>query len=239
MNDKKFRTRIKHLILLTIKKSSDPYFSGKPAEVAFFVLLALVPVAILITQLLGGFTAVLGMVTNLISEYVNVEIASEIKKWIDYSYSLPVSIALIILALWASSKVQFTLSKISNYAFTGTISGKGFIRERIRAMLTIAIVVITLVVALYTLVYGKIILELATAYINDFLNFKFEYNNIWYMIRWPMAYGVFFFMVIATYYVLPSKKVSPKDLLPGSIFSSIGLLIATLLFSYYTSYSKI
>ena len=41
------------MIILGIKQFSDPYYQGFAAQIAFFIMLSLVPTIIVISQLLG------------------------------------------------------------------------------------------------------------------------------------------------------------------------------------------
>ena len=109
------------------------------------------------------------------------------------------------------------------------------IRERIRAVKTILITLFTIVFSLLILVYGEIIVNLVTAYLNDFLNYKFTFDNMWYYLRWPIAMAIYFVMVCYNYYVLPSEKQPIKSILPGSVAASAGMLLATWIYSYYTA----
>ena len=47
------KERIRQMVLLGIKQFGDPYYQGFAAQIAFFVMLSLVPTIIVITQLLG------------------------------------------------------------------------------------------------------------------------------------------------------------------------------------------
>lgn len=229
------KRRVFNMVLLIIKRMSEPYYQGAAAELAFFFLLSLVPTTIILGELLGVFSISMGVLHDLLAEYVTPEIAATLSTFLSYTPSGTISIIFIIFALWAASKAQFSMMRISNYSFTGRASGKGYIRERLRAIKTILITVFTLVFSLLILVYGEIIIRIFSAYVTDFLGLPFNFDSFWYMLRWPVATALYFLMISYNYYVLPTERVSFRKILPGSILASAGMLLATWIYSYYAS----
>lgn len=225
-----------NLALMVFKRMSDPYFQGVAAELAFFFLLSLVPMAIILGELLGVFSISMSVVRHLISQYVSPDIYAHIAPYLTYTTSGAASAAFIIFALWAASKAQYSLMRISNYSFTGhPYGGRGYFRERFRAVKTILITLFTLTFALIILVYGEIFVDIFTAYVDQYLHLKFAFDGVWFLVRWPVAMALYFLMVSYNYYVLPSKRVRFRKILPGSIIASVGMLIATLIYSYYAA----
>ncbi len=228
--------RLFHMSLMIIKRMSDPYFQGVAAELAFFFLLSLVPTAIILGELLGIFSISMGVINDILSAYVSPEIAASLSGYLDYTPSGAVSAAFIIFALWAASKAQYSMMRISNYSFTGHPSGgRGYIRERLRAVKTILITLFTITFSLLIMVYGEIIISLFTAYVNQFLHLNFIFDSIWFVLRWPVALALYFLMISYNYYVLPSERILFRKILPGSIVASAGMLLATWIYSYYAS----
>lgn len=259
--------RTKRIIMLTVKKSMDPIFAGSAAEVAFFLLMSLVPTSILLAQVLNLFELSMDAIRPLLNDYVNDEISTILLPYLTYYPSGAVSAALIVLAFWAGSKALFSLMRITNYAYLGGTPGKnplaGYIRERIRAIITVLVILFTIVFALNIVVFGKIIVEGISTYINEYLGGSYNVSDVWLNIRWILAFALYFFMVASIYYLLPgsrnkylhlitkskyksirnivgawlrNSKRTFRTILPGSIFASVGMLIATWIYSLYLSY---
>jgi membrane protein len=200
----------------------------------------------------------------VIGSYLSEELVNVIVPLLDYKPHGTVSVLLIILALWAGSKALFAMMRITNYAYHGgapfTNAFVGYIRERIRAIFTIIIVLITLIFALNILVFGELFVQIALRYLNDFLNENYSFSEVWYTVRWIIAFILYFFMVSAIYYVLPNtrerysnlltrgkwksfkrivsawmrnRKAMYKLILPGSLFSAVAMIAATWGYSYY------
>ena len=57
-----------NMTLMIIKRMSDPYYQGVAAELAFFFLLSMVPIAIIMGELLGVFSISMGVIRDIISQ---------------------------------------------------------------------------------------------------------------------------------------------------------------------------
>lgn len=222
------------MTLMVIKRMSDPYYQGVAAELAFFFLLSLVPIAIVLGELLGVVSISMGVIRNLLAQYVSPDIAASLAPYLTYTPSGAVSAAFLIFALWAASKAQYSMMRISNYSFTGhPYGGRSYFRERFRAVKTVLITIFTLAFGLFIIVYGEILLKIITAYAENFLHMSFAFDGVWFALRWPAAMALYFLMVSYNYYVLPSERIRFRKILPGSILASVGMLLATWIYSYY------
>lgn len=226
--------RLPQMILLGIKQFKDPYYQGFAAQMAFYFLLSLVPMIIVLSQLLGVFDISLDFLDDWIEAYVSTDATEILRDLIHYKPVVASNIMFIILALWAASRAQFSMMRITNYTMTeGKSTGHGYWRERFRAVKTIAITLFTLAFSLIILVYGEIILELIFGSVIK----GTQIDTLWTYLRWPIGMVLYFLMVSYNYYVLPSEKVRFREIVPGSIFASIGLLIVTIFYSNYTGYT--
>ncbi len=230
------KDRFFKMVSLGIKQFSDPYYQGFAAQLSFYFLLSIVPILLLISQVL---TMVFkhdleDAVGWLIDYFGNSPITKEIEGLVlgSGSGSGAMSIVFIFVAIWAASRAQFSLIRITNFTFSeGQSTGKGFIRDRIRAMKTMAIILILIIFAIVVLMYGNVILKLALKIFGK----EAAAGQIWLILRWPIAIVLYFFMISYIYYVLPSEKKKYKEIIPGSIFAAIGLLLVTALYSNYVA----
>lgn len=54
-------------------------------------------------------------------------------------------------------------------------------------------------------------------------------------LRWVIGFGLYFLTISYNYYILPTQRVKYRQVIPGSIFASAGMLIVTLLYSMYAN----
>jgi len=231
------KQRLLQMVLLSIKQLRNPYYQGVAAQLAFYFLLSIVPALIVLSQLMGFFSISLELLGELIQDYVYEGAAEMLHGFIQSSSTGAMNVSFIIIALWSASKVQFSLIKIANYTITdGQSTGGGYFKDRFKAMKTILFTLFTLTFALIILVYGEPILRLVLSTINRGMNVGIEVDALLLFLRWPTAMALYFMMVSYNYYALPNQKVKFKDILPGSIFASVGMLLITYLYSIYATY---
>lgn len=220
-----FINRIKRIVILTINKAMDPYFSGASAEVAFFLLVSLAPSMLLLGQLLNVFQLSVEVIGTLLTEYVSDEIANVIIPILEAESSGILSVMLIVLAFWGASKALFSLMRITNYAYLGGAKVKSPLRnwfkERARAILTIFIILFTLTFAVLVVIFGKVILAGILTYLNDYLGGDYDVDAVWLNIRWVIGFIMYFFMVISIYYLLPSMDNSYRQLVTDNKWETV------------------
>ena len=230
----KIRTRLARMIILGFKQFQDPYYQGFAAQISFYLMLSIVPLLLLITQILGFFGISLESVLALIEDYTGKEMTGMIRSLFEFSSVGIGNIFFLIVAMWAASRASFSIMRITNYTLTdGRNTGKGYFSERFRAVKTMGITIITIVISLVILAYGKLILTAIVAALG--LDTAVIVESTWMWLRWLLGFAIYFFMISYNYYILPTKKVEYRKVLPGSIFASVGLLLVTWLYSRYTN----
>lgn len=227
----KVGNRTKKILEMIIQQFQDPFYQGVAAQIAFSLFLSIIPILILLSQVLGMFSLSLEEIQKLFGDYVTAEGMALIDGLVDYSPSGINSIFLGVVALWAASRVHFSMLRITNYTLTdGEIIGKGFLRDRLSAIRHILMTIFTLCFSLIVIVYGELIMKLTFgAVVGEEIS-----TAAWVLIRWPVTIGLYFLMILYNYYMLPSNKVPFRDVIPGSIFAAIGFWLVTYIFSLYT-----
>lgn len=229
------KKRAKEVAINVFVRMQKPYYQGVAAELAFFFLMSMVPLFIIIGEFLGVFSLSIDVVEKLLGEYVSAEVAGSLIGYINYTPSGTISVLFLIFALWSASKAQFSMIQIANYTYTGLNSGKGFVRERLRAMITVVATILLLVFSLAILVYGEPIINVISLYVEKILFIPFRFNELWYVLRWPVGIAFYFFGITFINYILPSKRLPLKKIIPGSAVASAGMLVVTWAYSFYMS----
>lgn len=232
------KSRFGQMILLGIQRFQDPYYQGFAAQMAFFYLLSIVPLIIVFSQLLDVFSISTELIEELLKQYAGGVIGDSVSGWLEGSGSVTTNIVLIATVLWSSSRAQFAMTRITNYTLTaGRSTGKGYFQERFRSIVTILITIFSLAFALIVIVFGEKILYVVLSGLEVMLNVKYEVDNVWMGLRWVFAFVLYFLMVTLNYYIIPTERGRIREVLPGSIFASVGMLIVTLIYSKYTNYA--
>ena len=219
------------MLILGIRQFRDPYYQGFAAQISFYLMLSLVPILMLITQILGYFNLSLETVLGWVEDYSGSEVSGMITSLTEFSSAGAVNIVYVVVALWAASRAQFAIMRISNYTFTdGKSTGKGYWRERFRAVWTMAITLVALLFSVLILAYGGLIVDACM----QFLPMDGVYLvKLFALLRWVPAAVLYFLMICYIYYIMPTEKISFKKILPGGLFACIGMLVVTILYSKY------
>jgi len=226
------KQRLIKMTLLGIRQFNDPYYQGFAAQISFFFMLSLVPTIIVLSQLLGILDVSLDFMDDMVNKYIAPDMAVMIKSLLDYKPATTMNILMIFVALWAASRAQFSLMRIANYTYSNGRTTGGFWKERFRSMKTMALTLFTFAFVIIIFVYGEMILHVLFGMIIK----GTMLDMLWKYLRWPVAGILYFLMVFYNYYVLPLDKLSYKEIIPGSIFGSVGMLVVTVFYSIYANY---
>lgn len=221
------------MFTLGLKQYMDPYYQGIAAQVAFFFILSIVPTLLLLTQLLGLLDISLSALTDWLGLNPDADYMRMLEYVLDSSPQATTNAVLILMALWAASRVHFTLTRVANYTYSGGKDFKGYWRDRFRAMLTMILTIIVFAALVIIVVYGQAIIN----YLAVKLLISNRFDFVWRMLRWPVAAGMYLLVVAFNYYLLPTHRLKWRDIMPGSIFCALGMLIVTMIYSAYSSHA--
>ena len=229
----KFIDRFKRMFIVCFRQIQDPYYHGFAAQISFYLMLSVVPIFLLIIQLLGIFDINTETALEVIEQYTGNHMSSLINSLFEFNYIGFGNIIFLIIALWAGSRASFAIARITNYTLTeGRNTGKNYFIERARAIFTMFLTMITLVIALIILCYGKVIL-LAIMNVLRVQDTSFV-DSFWMWLRWPLGFVLYFFVIGYNFYILPTVRRPFKTVIPGSIFAAIGMMIVSWAYSFYT-----
>ncbi|WP_303857928.1 YihY/virulence factor BrkB family protein [Aminicella lysinilytica] len=232
----RFKDRLKRMVVLGFRQFGDPYYQGFAAQIAFFIMLSLVPTIIVISQLLGVINASMDFINTWVEKYVHSSMANTLEELLGGRSSVAGNIGnnvvMILMALWAASRAQFSMMRIANYTYSGGRTTGNFWKERFRSIRTMFLTILTYAFVIIILIYGeKISIIVFGHVIEDSLIIK-----LWTYFRWPLAAVLYFLVVLYNYYVLPIERMSLRDIVPGSLFGAAGMVIVTFFYSIYVDY---
>ncbi len=225
------------MVLIGFRQLQDPYYQGFAAQVAFFLMLSIVPIVIVVSRMLAFFSISMESIARWIEHYVPAQFAQTLTSLITYTPSTAMNLFFILIAVWSASRAQFAMMRIANHILTGgKTTGQGYLKDRFRAFRTMFLTLFSFAFSLIILVYGEILFKFVAAAITQDFYVKYEIASFWKIIRWPVALALYFLAVSYNYYVIPTGRVKFREVVPGSIFASVGMFIVTLIYTYYVDY---
>lgn len=215
-----------------IKRMKEHDVSGMAAQLAFFFLLSLFPLLIVIATLVPYLPFTHQDIVTLLATYVPEDsmlfIEGHIRNIMEGSGKL-LSVG-IIGTLWTASNAMNGLLKAFNKAYNIKEQRKYLIRRAIALVLTIGMIFL-FVIALALPVFGKqigLLLFENIGYDNEFL-------HIWDTIRWALSTLILFSVITIIYWILPYLHIKHRSVLRGSIFATTGWTVVSYGFSFYVN----
>ena len=140
-----------------------------------------------------------------------------------------------VAGLFTASTAVFKLMKIINQSY-GFVESRGFLAQRLMALFFTLALILMIFLLVLTQIFGQIIYVKVMSYLGiDNASF----DKIWSIAKnaIPLAYMLITFILL--YKFSPSKSrenmITIKSVLPGSIFATLGLIIASSGFNFYVS----
>ena len=205
------------------RQFDDPYYAGFAAQIAYFFFMASVPMLIVLTQVLGIFDISMDFIRIWLESHLSHQMSSFMESLFSASSAALSNVVLLALALWASSSLAFSLSRLTTYTLSYGRYRFNYFSERIRAIPVAMLSILAVAATLILYVYGETIA-------NRVFHSAFAAEMI-SSLRTPILGLLFFVIVLANYYLLPRIRVPVRAVLPGAIVATLGIMIATWLYS--------
>ncbi len=220
-------TRFKKICFHVWRQFDDPYYAGFAAQIAYFFLMSAVPMLIVVTQVLGLFDISMDFIREWLEQHLSTEMSAVLKNIFSASSTAITDIFMIILALWSSSSLAFSLSRLTTYTLSYGKYRYNFLNERIKAIPMALTTIFVVAIGMVAYVYGELIAQ--RVFQNEYVVSIIGHS------RTPVMGLVFFLMILSAYYVLPRIRVPLAAVAPGAVIATIGILLVTWLYSLYIS----
>jgi membrane protein len=217
---------------------------GRAAQLSYYILLALFPMLLVLTALMGVFS-VENYMPELMS-YLRQVLPNDALSMVErFLKQVAEGSGTNILslgglgALWASSSGMTAIMDALNVVYGVKTDSRPFWRVRLIAIvLTIGLagfVILSLTLVLYGPSIG--------AWIADFVGLGWAFIVAWNLLQWPVVVGIMLLVVGAIYYVCPDIQQDWRWVSPGSAFAVAMWLVVSLGFKLYVdnygNYNKV
>ena len=223
---KKIDTLFRKLILILQK----PQMRVLPGNLAFFLVLSIVPLVTLLVFL----GSLLNIPVNQLLSSVNQVLPNEITEFLmpaftESSINLG-TIIILFVTFFVASNGSNCIIITSNTLYK--INDINPIKNRLKAII-ITIVILLLILFMFTIpLFGKQIIYI----ISNLLNSQNFYNNfmiIYNILKIPISLLFIYICIKFIYTISPDKVIQSKDVTSGAIFTTISWVITTEIYSIY------
>ncbi len=200
-----------------------------PGNVAFFFVLALIPIITIIAVIASYFSISIDTITHFIrllvpGEASNVIIEAISGKGFDTSVG-----AFNLIAFFSASNGTYAIVNASNTLYQ--VSHSDALKDRIKAFILLLILLLLIVFLLLVPMFGEKILSL---FGDNAL--AVQLRMIYTIVRWPSTIFLIYINLKLIYTIAPSVTIKSKSTTYGAIFTTIIWTLATAVFSYYLKY---
>ncbi len=211
---------------------SRPEMLVLPGQLAFFLLLAVVPTITLIVYGVSLFNVSADFLLNFMTKAFGTDIANLIMPIIDdVKLSLDFLFPLAV-AFYAASGGASSIIITSNQLFQ--IENTSFIKRKIKGLIMTFILISLVVFLLLVPAFGDKLIELV-----QFVNLNKTVNKTFIFIinisKGPISWMLIFFLIKIVYTLAPDKNIPSRFTTKGSLFTTIGFVISTGIYSFYVN----
>jgi membrane protein len=206
------------------------------AQLAYFAILSIFPFAMFVLTLVG-FIPLHGLDKHIMNAIYSV-MPTEVARLCDQTLHEIVGrqrgwllVTTLLFALWSASGGASGLITALNRAYDVSETRAAW-RVKLRALAVTLGGVVAIVVATTAMLVGPEIVHR----IWDFFGFGGAFDEVWAVLRWPVAALAMMTMVACVYYFLPNVKQKWRFITPGSTVAVLAWIFASLGFRVYVGH---
>lgn len=207
---------------------NQPEIAILPGQLAFFVMLSLVPIITLIGYGASFFGVSIDTIINTLKANFSSGVAEMMIPIISGEVIDLKLVIMFILMFYIASNGANSIIVISNEIYN--VKQSSWIKRRLKAIfLTIAIVILILFLLLVP-AFGTKIIDAV-----DYFNIKSTLVSILEIMQGPISWVIIFIFIKVIYTISPNKALPSSRLNIGTAFTTVGWVISTELYSYYVN----
>ena len=204
-----------------------------PGQIAFFLFLSLVPTITLIGYSCSYLKLSNNLVQSLVSNVLGRDISKLLTPILTATKITPTFFITLGIGYFLASNGMSSIIIASNTLYG--IKDSGFFKRRLKALIMEIVIVILFLFILVVPLLGNNIIN-----IMHYFNLDAETTSIVIstlkLLKGPVSWIIIFIFIKTIYTMAPDKKIPSKNVNGGAIFTTIGWILSTSLYSYYISH---
>ncbi len=209
-----------------------PEMEVLPGHLAFSFVLSIAPTITILTYIASIFHFDLHFISDFISqsfsnEFANMLLGTNVIISADWNFYLTLIIAYIIASNGAASVISS-----SNMIYG--IKNSSFWKRRLKSLFMILIIILLFVFLLIFSVFGNKIIEMLQIMdISEKLitNITLAIS----VLKGPVSWFIIFVFIKIIFTMAPDKKINSNQVNKGAIFTTVGFILITYIYSLYTT----
>lgn len=203
-----------------------------PGNLAFSFVLSIVPTLTILTYVAGVLNVSLDFISDFITQAFSAEFAGLLLgRNMPISADLNFFITLIIAYVIASNGAASIITS-SNMIYG--IKNDSFLKRRIKAFLMILLIILLFIFLLIFNVFGNKIIEMFQL-MDISKNLITNITLIISVLKGPFSWFIIFLFIKILFTMAPDKKIKSHEVNKGAIFTTVGFVVVTFIYSLYTT----
>jgi len=203
-----------------------------PGQLAFFLLLAIVPTITIIAYGASLFNVSIDFISNFILKAFGQNIVNLTMPIITEIKITPNLIWPLCIAFYAASGGASSIIVTSNQLYH--FENKSFLNRKIKGLIMIFFLVSLIVFLLLIPGLGDKIIEIIS-YVNMNETVTKSITFIINFSKGPISWLIIFFLIKIIYTMAPDENIPSSYTTKGSLFTTFGFIITTAIYSFYVN----
>ncbi len=216
-----------------IKVIIKPEMMILPGSLAFYIILAIFPLLTILGYFGSNISSLATYITSMINNYVPKEIGDILISFIADEKITGNVVFFLIVGFYLASNGTASIVVTSNQLYN--IEHASPIKRRIKAFIMILLLIIILVFMALILAYGNLIIQKIIT-LDPFYNISKQIYFFFLLLKWPVSFICIFLVVKFIYTIAPDEFISSRFMNKGALFTTIGWIITTFIYSIYVSH---
>ena len=225
--------KIKGYFKKLFKILSKPEMSILPSNIAFNLILAIIPLLTIIVLIASSFDISIDFVVELVKRIMPEQVSEVIIEVISgKGFDTNIGISNIIAFILASNGT-YAIINASDALYK--IENKDKLKKRISSLVILVIIILLLIFLAIVPIFGENIINLMhhAKILEHYID---EIILIFNILKWPLTLFIIYFNIKLIYTIAPSKNIKSKETTIGALFTTILWIIATIIFKLYLTY---
>ena len=227
---RKIKNNIKEFFQNFMKVIKRPEMRILPAHLAFYFVLTIVPTITLISYIASLLNISTDVISNFLTNAFSQDIANMLLNPTKFGVSGVKLITLILGGYYIASNGQASIIITSNAIYGEEQTG--YLKRRLKAFVMTFFLVLLFIFLLIVPVFGNAIITGLTK-MNIAENVLDKIVSIFHLLKGPVMWLIIYLFIKLLYTIAPNKEVKSKSVGYGALFTSIGWILGTTVYSYY------
>lgn len=225
--------KIKRYLKKIIEILKKPEMAILPSNIAFNIILAIIPLLTIIVLIASSFGISIDLVSNLVKGIMPEQVSEVIIDVISgKGFDSNIGISNII-AFFLASNGTYAIINASDALYK--IENKDEIKKRVSSLIILVIIIMLLLFLVIVPMFGENIINIMhKAKILE--HYVDEIIIVYNIFKWPLTLFIIYFNIKLIYTIAPSKNIKSKETTIGAIFTTIMWIISMVVFKFYLTY---